>query len=262
MNDNLGSYNAAREREANVIGQKINAARKARGISLKALAEQLKGSGVELNMAAVNKWETGVTVPNIYQFLAVHSLLGMDGDLTGYRADCPPELNAEGLRKLDEYRRDLIASGNYAPKVTPMPKLMEMPVAYIAAAAGTGNFLDENDAFDWMSFPAEQIPEGADVGIRVSGDSMEPMYHDGDIVWVQKCDGLNPGEVGIFILDGQAYLKMYGEREPGEDFREELTDSYGVLHAQPVLYSINAAKYAPIAISPYSTFRIFGRVLG
>ena len=30
-----------------------------------------------------------------------------------------------------------------------------------------------------ISFPEDKVPDGADFGIRVSGDSMEPVYHDG-----------------------------------------------------------------------------------
>jgi len=136
----------------------------------------------------------------------------------------------------------------------------EVPVAYIPAAAGTGNFLDEADLFEKVSFPEDKVPRGADVGIRVSGDSMEPVYHDGQIVFVQKCSALNPGEVGIFEYDGKAYIKLYREREPEEEFLEEFTDSYGTVHPQPLLVSYNG-KYDPIEVNPYSTFRVLGRVL-
>ena len=67
--------------------------------------------------------------------------------------------------------------------------------------------------------------------------------------------------MGIFLYDNQAYIKIYGDRKPAEDLRELFTDSYGVMRRQPVLYSFNSARYSPIVISPYSPFRIFGRVL-
>ncbi len=261
MDYRIGTYNAARERSENVIGGKISEARKARNISLKTLATELKEFGVDLNTAAVNKWETGATVPNIYQFLAVMTLLGMDTDFAKYRADYLPELNAEGMRKLDEYRRDLVASGYYAPKVVPMKSLREMPVAYIPAAAGTGNLLENDDYYEMMSFAEDEVPAKAELGIRVSGDSMEPVYHDGDTVWVQKCNELHVGEVGIFIYDGKAYIKQYGEREPEVEQKELFTDSYGGVRMQPVLHSFNAAKYGPIPVSPNYPFQIFGRVL-
>ena len=255
-------YDAAAERAENVLGARIAAARKLRGWNLNALAESLSRHGVEISRGAVSKWETGETVPNAYQFLAVCAALGMDRDMDSYRENHSPELNEEGLKKVAEYRRDLISSGNYrpAPKAADLMRFREVPVAYIPAAAGTGNFLDEADLFEKVSFPEDKVPRGADVGIRVSGDSMEPVYHDGQIVFVQKCSALNPGEVGIFEYDGKAYIKLYREREPEEEFLEEFTDSYGTVHPQPLLVSYNG-KYDPIEVNPYSTFRVLGRVL-
>ena len=80
--------------------------------------------------------------------------------------------------------------------------------------------------FRLLSVPKNTIPAGAEFGIRVSGDSMMPTYCDGQIVWIQQCQTLNPGEVGIFIYDGEGYIKSYEEQEP-ED-REAFTDSYGI----------------------------------
>lgn len=71
---------------------------------------------------------------------------------------------------------------------------------------------------------------------------------------------LNPGEVGIFIYEGDGYIKEYDEQEPDPEQREEYTDSYGKVHNQPVMVSFNE-KYSPIVISPHSEFRIVGRVL-
>lgn len=45
---------------------------------------------------------------------------------------------------------------------------------------------------------------------------MEPVYHDGQIVWVERCETLSIGQVGVFVYDGEGYLKSYGEREPDE----------------------------------------------
>ena len=40
---------------------------------------------------------------------------------------------------------------------------------------------------------SQMIPAGADFGIYVGGDSMESIYHDGQLVWVQKCSEILPG---------------------------------------------------------------------
>ena len=50
---------------------------------------------------------------------------------------------------------------------------------------------------------------------------------------------MNIGEVGIFIYDGEGYIKMYDEQEPDEEQREAFSDSYGTMYMQPVMISYN-----------------------
>ncbi len=257
------NYNAVAEKEENVVGSRIAAARKNRGMNVGALTETLKEYGVDLSRSAVAKWETGETVPNVYQFLAVCSALGMEDSLSFYQKEYVPLLNNEGLRLLERYKHDLICSGNYKPaaRIRTHINYVDMRVALMPAAAGTGNLLDDLEYYETVSFPEDQIIPGADVGIRVSGDSMTPVYQDGQVVWVQKCDELRPGEVGIFVYEDKAYIKVYGEQDPSPDVQDEFTDSYGTLHKQPILISYNSEKYDPIEVSPYIPFKIFGRVL-
>jgi len=66
--------------------------------------------------------------------------------------------------------------------------------------------------------------------------------------------------VGIFIYDGQGYIKVYDEQEPSEEDREDFTDSYGSVHMQPVMISFNQ-KYEPKVISAHAGFQVVGRVL-
>ena len=134
-----------------------------------------------------------------------------------------------------------------------------MPVCRLRASAGTGSFLDEG-GFENISVIAAQVPAGADFGIYISGDSMEPYYHDGNIAWVHECKELSVGDVGIFTYDGNGYIKEYDEQEPDDDLREIYLDSQGTLHMQPVLRSFNQ-KYAPKVIMPDAYFQIVGKVL-
>ena len=89
---------------------------------------------------------------------------------------------------------------------------------------------------------------------------MLPRYHHGDLVWVQPVEKLHPHDIGIFICDGEGYIKMYDERIPAADQIEDYTDSNGNVHMQPVLISLNE-HYPPKVISFSNEFRIVGRVL-
>ncbi len=254
-------YNAAKEKEDNVIGLRIAEARRRKGLTLAAFCESLKGCGVKITPGGAGKWETGYSIPNAYQLIAICSALEIEDQIPFFMSDYVPALNAAGMRKVEEYKADLLASGKYRPVIRQanVIRFVEMPVSNLAVSAGTGEFLDEG-SFEMISFPANTVPEGADFGVRVSGDSMEPVYHDGQIVWVQECDRIGIGQVGVFICGGEGYLKMYAEREPDESAVDEYRDSYGVVHPQPVLESYNR-KYEPRVIGPDTEFRIVGRVL-
>lgn len=256
-------YNAAKEHEENYVGKKIAEARKKKGLSLNAFSEFLNDYGLAIQRQGLGKWELGIAVPNAYQLLAVcHALEIEDGIayFTGHPAKVQV-LNDVGLQKLADYKQDLIASGRYKPKavVRTQIKYIDKPVSTLPASAGTGAFLDDNN-FEMVSFSDNSVPANADFGVRVSGDSMEPEYHDGQIVWVQACSSLNPGDVGLFMYDGNGYIKVYEEQESDESIRESFTGSDGTLHMQPVLISYNKA-YEPKVVSPELSFQIAGRIL-
>ena len=105
-------YNAVSEREDNIIGKKIADFRAANKMSLTDLRILLEIYGISITNASISKWETGASVPNIYQFIAVMQALGIDENISFFTR-AAAQLNPEGLRKLREYRDDLIATGKY-----------------------------------------------------------------------------------------------------------------------------------------------------
>ena len=257
MKKHTDHFDAAEAREQNLVGRRIAAARRDAGMSLAGLSRALAGCGVHIRDKGLSKWEQGQTVPNAYQLMAACRVLDIADLLSGDM----PALNDAGLRKLSEYREDLIASGRYEPPRPtaegPEPIYIDMPLYRLSVSAGAGMFLDGDD-YETVSVPRSTVPGGAAFGLRVSGDSMEPVYRDGQLVWVQPCGSLRPGEVGIFVCDGEGFIKAYGEQEPSDP--QAFADSYGAVRKQPVLISFNK-KYPPRVVSPDMSFRIVGRVL-
>ena len=108
----------------------------------------------------------------------------------------------------------------------------------IPAAAGLGSFLD-SDAYE--DFEVDKtVPMEADFAVRISGDSMTPRFVDRQIVFVKEQRALEIGDIGVFELDGDAYIKRLGRGE---------------------LVSLNEL-YKPIVIRDYQSFHIFGKVVG
>ena len=256
-------YNAEEERLQQIIGQRITLAREMKHVSVKELQRKLKERSVDVGYTTLFRWEKGETEPTAYQLLAICDALEIPDMYSFFMSGGKgQQLNDEGMKKLMEYRADLLATGKYTPiqkQAKPEIRYVEMPVSSLGASAGTGEFLSE-DNIELMRFPEDKVPAKADFALRVVGDSMEPIYQDHQLVWVQSCNTLLPGEVGIFVLDGHGYIKAYAEQEPDEAEKEDYTDSNGVVHMQPVLISYNQ-KYEPRKVLQSARFKICGRVL-
>ena len=108
-----------------------------------------------------------------------------------------------------------------------------------AASAGTGQYLNDVRV-ERIELP---VDVDADFVIPIKGDSMEPDYHDGDLVFIQTSVELNDGVIGVFNYNGEAYIKQL------------VIDT-----EQSYLHSLNPA-YKDMPITPETDFRIIGEVV-
>ena len=226
------------------IGQLLCQRRKELGINQTELAEAMSLRGFPVTNQAVSKWEKGATLPNARQFLALCEILEID-DVRG-EFSCGSEgifagLCREGRRMALDYVQLLRDSGRYANRREEPAYLRSLPLYSLAVSAGTGQFLDGED-YEMVEVGAE-VPDGANFGVRVAGDSMEPAFHDGQTVWVRQQRSLMTGEIGIFLYDGNAYLKQLV-----------------ALENSMALHSLNPA-YSDIVVSPELPLRVLGKVV-
>lgn len=56
-------------------------------------------------------------------------------------------------------------------------------------------------------------PRGTSYVAPVHGNSMEPTYHDGDRLFIHACEEIEPGQIGVFYMDGQQWVKELGNGE-------------------------------------------------
>lgn len=226
------------------IGQLLSQRRRELEINQTELAEAMSLRGFPVTNQAVSKWEKGATLPNAKQFLALCEILEID-DVRG-EFSCGSEgifagLCREGRRLALDYVQLLRDSGRYANRREEPVYLRSLPLYSLAVSAGTGQFLDGED-YEMVEVGAE-VPDGANFGVRVAGDSMEPEFHDGQTVWARQQRSLMTGEIGIFLYDGNAYLKQLVALE----------------HSM-ALHSLNPA-YSDIVISPELPLRVLGKVV-
>lgn len=110
----------------------------------------------------------------------------------------------------------------------------------VAAGAGVSTLFVNDDKYTIRAFPQTDVPSNADCGIYINGDSMEPKYPNGCLVWVKETQDISFGDVVIAVLNGEPFCKIY----------------------QPDgLASINP-KYSTIHVYEYDSFYVFGKVLG
>jgi len=236
------------------IGKTLAELRKSRKLLQKDVAAKLSGYGIEVSSKTIFNWEKGLAQPNANQFLALCGILGVDDVLwqfSGVQRGPYAGLNGAGRQKarelidllllIDEYKAvSVLGNDNEAPEDEPAaPRLL--PLYDMPVSAGTGNFIDES-AYDMITAPS-YVPGAAEFALRVSGDSMEPMIKDGQIIWIKKQETLDFGEIGIFAYYDDVYCK-------------ELAAGDGKV----CLRSLNP-EYADIEINEDFGLHVIGRLL-
>ena len=118
-------------------------------------------------------------------------------------------------------------------------KIISLYRSSLGVAAGFSAPLDAAQG-ETIDLYQDDLTTKADEVIAVSGESMEPTFEDRDLVLVQHTQELREGEIGVFLVDGEGYIKEF---------------------CSSGLFSHNPA-YAPMMFSEHSDVRVLGRVLG
>ncbi len=84
---------------------------------------------------------------------------------------------------------------------------------YSTLSAGTGVVDLEPNHVETISYGG-YIPDHYDMAFKVQGDSMEPVFEDGEVVFVESDSEVRNGQFGAVLINGEAYIKkMYIENE-------------------------------------------------
>ena len=200
-----------------VLCSRIRGFREARGLEQKAFAALL---GVTPN--AVSNWECGRSRPDINLLPAICSSLGVT--LYELFDMAPPSYSISAREKtlVDAYRA--LNLGNqyvvdktvetlaFVQSAEQRPKIRQLLYFSRSLAAGAADPTEfEQDAEPFYLYVSPAVSR-ADYVFNVNGDSMEPDYHTGDMVLVEKLSGgaaLRYGEIGAFIVGNETYIKRY-----------------------------------------------------
>lgn len=119
----------------------------------------------------------------------------------------PPPLHVAPVQTTAARALELAAAASKAPYVD------------LAVAAGAGRELWDEDCVEWVDVPAHLAP-GRHLAVRVSGDSMTPLLHDGDTLLVrvgERHEQLVSGHIVIARRPDDGYVvKQLGTIGPRE----------------------------------------------
>jgi len=133
--------------------------------------------------------------------------------------------------------------GTLAQVMATAARVRHSPAMDLSVAAGVGRELWDEPCDRWIPLP-DSVPDGKYVALRVTGDSMIPLLHDGDTILVKLGDEIVPDAVVVArVPDGGYVVKRVG----------------GVAGSRVELASLNP-DYPPIVI-PRDPSLVLGTVL-
>lgn len=205
------------------ISQNLSHIIKEKKITQKALSKQL---GVPTS--TINNWiKLNRSIPSefiipICEFLDITPYLLLTGENVSSKSvlgsdeqellDIYNSLSPKSQGRLRE-RAEVLAE--LEVPIVKEPEQVEEPTiqikhSYYRVSAGTGFDLPEGDNWEMIDIPDTPEARKADFAITIKGNSMEPVYFDGDIVLVKQQPAVELGEIGIFNIENNGYIKKFG----------------------------------------------------
>ena len=218
------------------IGKRIKEAREHLGLTQNELAELVGVTG-----SAITNYEKETSHPKepimyklfdalqvdaSYLFQDVVNVSKKNNDITIAEYE-----HIKKYRSLDDYGKELVSLvlDKESERVSASPenglslpvivetdisqKIISLPYYRFQASAGNGIYQIGDTVIDRLYLKKTELSSKATFIMKVSGESMAPDYHDDDLVMVSQTEPVNVGDVGIFIKNGDAFIKERGEQE-------------------------------------------------
>lgn len=237
--------------------ENLKALRKEKGMSQAQFAES-----IHIPTNTYSNYEKRVREPDSDFWIAVAEkynvsidyLMGFTDDPKRSKYATPSKLDQK-YAALDDYGRrivDLVIEAE-TDRVKAQAAEVETPVIdlgtirhYLYSPAAGPDGLAEDEFEDIPR--TEDMPRGADFCVTLSGDSMEPYLHDGQLIFVARDRQVDRLDVGVWYYQGGTYVKQLDKRE----------DAIYLLSANPDREAANLR----IPYESEHDLRCYGKVLG
>lgn len=188
--------------------EKLKARRKELKKTQKDIADQLG-----ISYQAYSAWERGVKEPSKEKVQRLEQILKVP---KGYFTEIEivrlyNTLSNKGKKQVVEYARDLVQKEKTQQVISGSENLYEYHV-YEKMSAGIGASVYDNRDYDTVYFDKELAHDFAS---WVSGDSMEPKYHNGSVALIRETGFDYDGAVYAIVCNNQTYIKRVYREEEG-----------------------------------------------
>ena len=244
------------------FGDRVRTYRKAKGLTQEALAK-----AIGVSKTTITGYELGYREPDVEKIKLLSDALGVTGDdllNTGFsKVKKAPSVSDEAMRmardydKLDNWGRQAVRdlTDTELARMEDEARFMdgatmeeEPKVINLYAEPAAAGIAVPTMGVDFEPYTLKpDDPQGAAFAVRLQGDSMEPYFPDGSIVFVNH-DAMVNGDIGIFCVDSGTVCKQY------------YRDPMGMVY----LFSLNRSRSdADVILGPSSnrTLICLGRVI-
>lgn len=205
------------------FGDRVRNYRKAQGLTQEALAK-----AIGVSKTTITGYELGYREPDVEKIKLLSDALGVTGDdllNTGFsKVKKAPSVSDEAMRmardydKLDNWGRQAVRdlTDTELARMEDEARFMngamledEPKVINLYAEPAAAGIAVPTMGVDFEPYTLKpDDPQGAAFAVRLQGDSMEPYFPDGSIVFVNH-DAMVNGDIGIFCVDSGTVCKQY-----------------------------------------------------
>ncbi|WP_231428330.1 S24 family peptidase [Enterococcus faecium] len=201
-----------------------------------------KETGIKMSKSHLSQYVNGKSSPDQHKlYLLAKTLNVSEAWLLGY--DVPKEDKKNNIPSIETIYNQLEESRqtkvyNFAEyqlrEQNKRPKTTIEIRGYVSA--GTGEWLDD-EIVDEVSYEGV-IPEH-DFAVKVNGDSMLPLFEDGQVIFIKSTSDVRDGQIIVCQVNNEAFVKKLSGNK---------------------LVSLNK-KYEDISICDTDDFKIYGVVV-
>ena len=210
------------------LGQRIKQSREQHGYQQKDLAKKV---GVR-SAGVISNWERDLNKPDADKIVQLCKVLEISSaDLLDCHIDeafvCTSKEKTmiHQFRHLDSIGQEailaLLTIESQRQEKTILPT-RTIPFFSARPSAGLGNWIFDNEAENIEIIDGPQAQK-ADYVLQVDGNSMEPKFHHGQYVLVHKQETIQPNEMGIFVINGEVWIKQF-QKDHLHSINPEYTD--------------------------------------